>query len=112
MKSAPFEQDNVAESTKLTLKVLFCLEISMFFKTKLVKNVQFRYSMTGKFFFPHLTVANIYFENFFKVPFSLYPKVTLEAGAPPDLLMLPTPLIKRFLCNFLIVSHTSSNMYV
>jgi hypothetical protein len=27
-------------------------------------------------------------------------------------LMLPTPLIKRFLCNFLIVSHTSSNMYV
>ena len=30
-------------------------------------------------------------ENFFRCPFQ-YPKVPLEAGAPPNLLMLRTPL--------------------
>jgi hypothetical protein len=32
-----------------------------------------------------------FLEKFFRCPFQ-YPKVPLEAGAPPDLLMLPTPL--------------------
>jgi hypothetical protein len=84
MKSALFVQANVAVNTKLTSKVPFLFgNFQVFFK-KLVKNVQFRYGMTGM-------------KILFRCPFQ-YPKVPLEAGAPPppppppNLLMLPTPL--------------------
>ena len=43
------------------------------------------------FFFP-LPRRQHFRENIFRCPFR-YPKVPLEAGAPPNLLMLPTPLV-------------------
>jgi hypothetical protein len=68
MKSALFVQANVAVNTKLTSKVPFLFgNFQVFFK-KLVKNVQFRYGMTGM-------------KILFRCPFQ-YPKVPLEAGAP------------------------------
>ena len=44
------------------------------------------------FFFP-LPRRQHFREKIFRCPFR-YPKVPLEAGAPPNLLMLPTPLIE------------------
>jgi hypothetical protein len=41
---------NVAVNAKLTSKVPFLFGNFNVFKKKLVKNVQFRYGMTGKFF--------------------------------------------------------------
>jgi hypothetical protein len=67
MKSALFVQANVAVNTKLTSKVPFLFGNFDVFKLNLLKNMQFRYSMTGKFF---------------RYPFQ-YPKVPLEAGPPP-----------------------------
>jgi hypothetical protein len=53
MKSARFVQANVAVNTfKLTSKVPFLFGNFDVFKKNLVKNVQFRYGMTGTFFFP------------------------------------------------------------
>ena len=53
MKSDLFVQANVAVNTKLTSKVPFLFgNFQVFFK-KLVKNVQFRYGTTRKFFSPH-----------------------------------------------------------
>ena len=49
MKSALFVQANVAVNTKLTSKVPFLFGNFQVFKKNLVKNVQFRYGMTGKF---------------------------------------------------------------
>ena len=66
MKSALFVQANVAVNTKLTSKVPFLFGNFQVFKKNLVKNVQFRYAKTGKFFL-----------------LPPYPKVPLEAGAPP-----------------------------
>jgi hypothetical protein len=37
--------------------------------------------------------GKFFWGNFFRCPFQ-YPKVPLEAGAPPNLLMLPTPLAR------------------
>ena len=75
MKSALFVQANVAVNTKLTSKVPF-----LFGNLKhLVKNVQFRYGTTGKSPPPH---RQHFREKFFRCPFQ-YPKVPLEAGAPP-----------------------------
>jgi hypothetical protein len=74
MKSAPFVQANVAVKTKLTSKVPFSFGNFDVFKKNFVKNVQFRYSMTRKFFF--LPQKN------FWCPFQ-YPKVPLEASAAP-----------------------------
>ena len=59
------------------------------FKNNLVKNVQFRYGTTGKFFFlrpsssPSPRRQN-FRENFFRYPFQ-YPKVPLEAVPPPPI---------------------------
>jgi hypothetical protein len=47
MKSALFVQANVAVNTKLTSKVPFLFGNFDVFKKILVKNVQFRYGMTG-----------------------------------------------------------------
>jgi hypothetical protein len=65
-EKCPFVQANVAVNTKLTSKVPFLLGNFQVFKKNLVKNVQFRYGTTGKFFSP--------------------------LPVPPNLLMLPTPL--------------------
>jgi hypothetical protein len=88
MKSALFVQANVAVNTKLTSKVPFLFGNFQVFLKNLVKNVQYRYATTGKFFLPP---PQHFWEKFFRCPFR-YPKVPLEAGAPPNLLMLPTPL--------------------
>jgi hypothetical protein len=69
MKSALFVQANVAVNTKLTSKVPFLFGNFQVFKKNLVKNVQFRYGTTGKFFSP--PVANISGKNFlgaFSIP--------------------------------------------
>jgi hypothetical protein len=50
MKSALFVQANFAVNTKLRSKVPFLFGNFDVFKKKLVKHVQFRYSMTGKCF--------------------------------------------------------------
>jgi hypothetical protein len=65
MKSALFVQANVAVNTKLTSKVPFLFgNFQVFFKN-FVKNVQFRYATTGKFFLhPLPPVANISGKNF------------------------------------------------
>ena len=52
MKSALFVQANVAVNTKLTSKVPFLFGNFQVFLKHLVKNVQFRYATTGKFFLP------------------------------------------------------------
>jgi hypothetical protein len=52
MKNALFVQANVAENTKLTSKVPFLFGNFQVFKKNFVKNVQFRYGMTGKFLPP------------------------------------------------------------
>jgi hypothetical protein len=49
MKSTLFVQANVAVNTKLTSKVPFLFGNFQVFKKNMVKNVQFRYGMTGKF---------------------------------------------------------------
>jgi hypothetical protein len=66
MKSALFVQANVAVNTKLTSKVPFLFGNFQVFLKKLVKNVQYRYATTGKFFLPPPppTVANICGKNF------------------------------------------------
>jgi hypothetical protein len=46
-KSTLFVQANVAVNSKLTSKVPFLFENFDVLKRKLVKNVQFRYGMTG-----------------------------------------------------------------
>jgi hypothetical protein len=53
IKSAIFVQANVAVNTKLASKVPFLFGNFDVFKKNLFKNVQFRYGMTGKFFFHH-----------------------------------------------------------
>ena len=70
MKNALFVQANVAVNAKLTSKVPFLFGNFDVFKNNLVKKA-----------------------NFGVCPFQ-YPKVHLEAGAPPkkNILMLPTPL--------------------
>ena len=90
MKSALFLQANVAVSTKLTSKVPFLFGNFQFVFKNLVKNVQFRYGTTGKI--PPPPRRQHFRGKFFRCPFQ-YPKVPLEAGAPPNLLMLPTPLL-------------------
>ena len=85
MKSALFVQANVAVNTKLTSKVPFLFGNFQVFKKNLVKNVQFRYGMTGKF----LPVANIsgkIFLGAFYIPKCPWKPV------PPNPLTLPTPL--------------------
>jgi hypothetical protein len=84
MKSALFVQANVAVNTKLTSKVPFLFGNINFFKNSLVKNVQYCYSMPP-------TIPG----KFFSCPFH-YPKVPLEACAPPppDRSMLSTSLQK------------------
>jgi hypothetical protein len=52
MKSALFVQANVAVNTKLTSKVPFLFGNFQVFLKNLVKNVQYRYATTGKFFLP------------------------------------------------------------
>ena len=52
MKSALFVQANVAVKTKLKSKVPFLFGNFDVFKNNLVKNVQFRYGMKGKFSSP------------------------------------------------------------
>jgi hypothetical protein len=64
MKSALFVQADVAVNTKLTSKVPFLFGNFQVFKKNLVKNVQFRYGTTGKFFFFPPPVANISGKNF------------------------------------------------
>jgi hypothetical protein len=83
MKSALFVQANVAVNTKLTSKVPFLFGNFQVFLKNLVKNVQFRYATTGKFFFRPPPRRQHFLENFFRCPFR-YPKVPLEAGAPPQ----------------------------
>ena len=92
MKSALFVQGNVAVNTKLTSKLPFLFGNFDVLKKNLVKNVQFLYGMMGKFLFPPPSSPTFPF----RCPFQ-YPKVPLEAGAPPppNLLMLPTPLPAR-----------------
>jgi hypothetical protein len=57
------------------------------FLKNVVKNVQFRYGMTGKFFFraqtlsPPPSPAQTFPGKFFRCPFQC-PKVPLETGAP------------------------------
>jgi hypothetical protein len=51
-KSALFVQANVAVNSKLTSKVPFLFGNFQVFLKNLVKNVQFRYATTGKFFLP------------------------------------------------------------
>ena len=58
MKSALSVQANVAVDTKLTSKVPFLFGNFHVLKKNLVKNAQFRYGMTGKFF---LTFPGKYF---------------------------------------------------
>jgi hypothetical protein len=72
MKSALFVQANVSVNTKLTSKVPLLFGNFDVLKANLVENVQFRYGMTG----------NISEKNFLGALFK-YPKVPLEAGAPP-----------------------------
>ena len=81
MKSALFVQANVAVNTKLTSKVPFLFGNFQVFLKNLVKNVQFRYSTTGKFFLPHTPPPRRqhFRENFFRCPFR-YPKVPLEGA--------------------------------
>jgi hypothetical protein len=86
MKSALFVQANVAVNTKLTSKVPFLFGNFQVLKKNLVKNVQFRYGMTGKF----LPVANISGKNFLGALFNI-PKCPWKP-VPPNLLTLPTPL--------------------
>ena len=85
MKSALFVQANVAANTKLTSKMPFLFGNFDVFKKNLLKNVQFRYGMTGKLFFappPHPTLRRQHFrEKNFRCPFQ-YSKLPLEAGAP------------------------------
>ena len=83
MKSALFVQANVAVNTKLTSKVPFLFGNFQVFKKNLVKNVQFRYGTTGKCFFYPPPLRQNFRGKFFRCPFQ-YPKVPLEAGAPPQ----------------------------
>jgi hypothetical protein len=64
MKSALFEKANVAENTKLTSDALFVWKFQCFFLNILVRNVQFRYGMTGKFFFPLPVAKTFRWKNF------------------------------------------------
>ena len=105
MKSALFVQANVAVNTKLTSKVPFLFGNFHVFLKKLVKNVQFWYGMTGKFFSSPPPVANISGKKFLGALFNIYPKVPLETGAPPNLLMLPTRLMVRKHQNKLYLFH-------
>jgi hypothetical protein len=73
MKSALFVQANVAVNTKLTSKVPFLFGNHQVFLKNLVKNVQFRYAATGKFFLPN---RQHFREKVFRCPFR-YPKVPL-----------------------------------
>jgi hypothetical protein len=93
MKSALFVQANIAVNTKFTSKVHFLFGNFQVFQNNLVKNVQFRYGMTRKFLLSPPPRRQHFREKFFRCPFQ-YPKVPLEAGAPPNLLMLPTPLTR------------------
>jgi hypothetical protein len=79
MKSALFVQANVAVNTKLTSKVPFLFGNFQVFLKKLVKNVQFWYGTTRKFFSPHPSPT--FPGKIFSCPFQ-YPKVPLVAGAP------------------------------
>jgi hypothetical protein len=74
MKSALFVQANVAVNTKLTSKVPRFLK-------KIGQKRAIPVWYDGKIFLqpPSTPVANI---SFFRCPFQ-YPKVPLEAGAPP-----------------------------
>jgi hypothetical protein len=81
MKSTLFVQANVAVNTKLTSKVPFLFGNFQVFKKIFVKNVQFRYATTGRFFLPPPLCRQHFPEKFFRCPFR-YPKVPLEAGAP------------------------------
>jgi hypothetical protein len=74
MKSALFVQANVAVNTKLTSNVPFLFGNFQVLKKNLVKNVQFRYGAPPP--------GQHFREKFFRCPFQ-YPKVPLEAGAPP-----------------------------
>jgi hypothetical protein len=71
-----------------------CLEISKFFKKKLVKNVQFRYGTTGKFFSPP-PVANISGKIFLGALFNILKCPKKPVPRPPNLLILPTPLMRK-----------------
>ena len=51
--------------------------------------MELRYGMMGIFFSPPLSPT--FPEKYFRCPFQ-YQKVPLEAGAPPNILMLPRPL--------------------
>ena len=82
MKSALFVKVNVAVNTKLTSKVSFSLEISMFlnyekFGQKRVISVWYN----GKIPAPPPPCPTFQ-ENFFRCLFQ-YPKGPLEAGPPP-----------------------------
>jgi hypothetical protein len=81
MKSALFVQTNVAVNTKLTSKVPFLFGNFQVFFLNLVKNVQFRYGMTG---------MKIFLGALFNIPKCPWNPVP----PPPNLLMLPTPLPK------------------
>jgi hypothetical protein len=80
-KSALFVQANVAVNTKLTSKVPFLFGNFQVFLKNLVKNVQFGMLRRENFFFPPR--RQHFGEKFFRCPFR-YPKVPLEAGAPPQ----------------------------
>jgi hypothetical protein len=85
MKSALFVQANVAVNTKLTSKVPFLFGNFDVSKKNVVKNVQFRYGMTGKFFYGKIFLGALF--NIQKGPWKPGPP------PPPNLLMLPTPLL-------------------
>jgi hypothetical protein len=76
MKSALFVQANVAVNTKLTSKVPFLFGNFQVFLKNLVKNVQFWYATTGKFFLLPPPVANISGKKFLGALFDI-PKVPL-----------------------------------
>ena len=65
IKSALFVQANVAVNTKLTSKVPFLFGNFDVFKKNLVKNVQFRYGTTRKFFFCFLFFFPIFLPAMF-----------------------------------------------
>ena len=81
MKRALLVQANIAANTKLTSKMPFLFGNFDVFKKNLLKNVQFRYGMTGNSLPPHPTLRRQHFrEKNFRCPFQ-YSKLPLEAGA-------------------------------
>ena len=81
MKSALFVRANVAVNTKLTSKVPFLFGNFQVFLKKLFKKRAISVCYDGKFFSPP-PLSPTFPGKFFRCPFR-YPKVPLEAGAPP-----------------------------